>query len=173
VLSHYLNRRRLGAYLDGALDEGTARSTAAHLATCGVCQREADALRRLRALLQQGSTVADPDWKPLFDPSTPTNGTPLVTPPFPDHPSGHSCNSSAILHTLHNFFGTDKMAFDVQSPRFPGYARHFTRFSEALREIIGARVWGGIHFRTADEQGAVLGLKVAHYLKKHDLQPVR
>jgi anti-sigma factor RsiW len=62
VLSHYLNRRRLGAYLDGALDEGTARSTAAHLATCGVCQREADALRRLRALLQQGSTVADPDW---------------------------------------------------------------------------------------------------------------
>jgi hypothetical protein len=119
------------------------------------------------------ATVADPDWKPLFDPSTPTNGTPLVTPPFPDHPSGHSCNSSAILHTLHNFFGTDKMAFDVQSPRFPGYARHFTRFSEALREIIGARVWGGIHFRTADEQGAVLGLKVAHYLKKHDLQPVR
>jgi len=62
VLSHYLNRRRLGAYLDGALDEGTARSTAAHLATCGVCQREAEGLRRLRALLQRGSAVADPDW---------------------------------------------------------------------------------------------------------------
>jgi anti-sigma factor RsiW len=62
VLSHYLNRRRLGAYLDGALDEGTARSTAAHLATCGVCQREAEGLRRLRLLLQRGSAVADPDW---------------------------------------------------------------------------------------------------------------
>jgi len=62
VLSHYLNRRRLGAYLDGALDEGTARSTAAHLATCGVCQREAEGLRRLRALLQQDAAVVDPDW---------------------------------------------------------------------------------------------------------------
>jgi len=62
VLSHYLNRRRLGAYLDGALDEGTARSTAAHLATCGVCQREADGLRRLRALLQRNAAIADPDW---------------------------------------------------------------------------------------------------------------
>ena len=62
MLSHYLNRRRLGAYLDGALDERTARSTAAHLATCGVCQREADALRRLRLLLQRSTAVADPDW---------------------------------------------------------------------------------------------------------------
>ena len=62
MLSHYLNRRRLGAYLDGALDEGTARSTAAHLATCGVCEREADGLRRLRALLQRNAAVADPDW---------------------------------------------------------------------------------------------------------------
>jgi hypothetical protein len=119
------------------------------------------------------ATVADPGWKPLFDPSTPTTGAPLVTPPFPEHPSGHSCNSSAILHTLHNFFGTDKIAFDVQSPRFPGYSRHYGRFSQALREIIGARVWGGIHFRTADEQGAVLGRKVAHYLKKHDFRPVK
>jgi anti-sigma factor RsiW len=62
VLSHYLNRRRLGAYLDGALDEGTARSTAAHLATCGVCQREADGLRRLRTLLQRDAFIAEPDW---------------------------------------------------------------------------------------------------------------
>src|SRR5947199_9319515 len=62
VLSHYLNRRRLGAYLDGALDDGTARSTAAHLATCGVCQREAEGLRRLRALLQQNVVMAEPDW---------------------------------------------------------------------------------------------------------------
>jgi anti-sigma factor RsiW len=62
VLSHYLNRRRLGAYLDGALDEGTARSTAAHLATCGVCQREAAELRRLKGLLHETLAVADPDW---------------------------------------------------------------------------------------------------------------
>ena len=62
MLSHYVNRRRLGAYLDGALDDGTARSTAAHLATCGVCQREAEGLRRLRTLLQANAAVAEPDW---------------------------------------------------------------------------------------------------------------
>src|SRR5262249_61097499 len=62
VLSNFRNRRRLGAYLDGALDEGAARSTAAHLATCGVCQREVEELRRLRALLQRSVAVADPDW---------------------------------------------------------------------------------------------------------------
>ena len=45
------------------------------------------------------------------------------------------------------------------------------RLSVALKEIIDARVWGGIHFRTADVQGSVLGNKVAHYLEKHYFQP--
>src|SRR5436309_14023226 len=49
VLSHYLNRRLLGGHLDGALDYGTARATAAQLATCWVGPREADGRRRLRA----------------------------------------------------------------------------------------------------------------------------
>ena len=49
--------------------------------------------------------------------------------------------------------------------------RSFDSFSEALEEIIDARVWSGIHFRTADVQGAVLGKKVAHYLQKNYLQP--
>jgi len=38
---------------------------------------------------------------------------------------------------------------------------------------VQARVLAGIHFRTADTQGAVLGNKVAHYLKKHYFQPVQ
>ncbi len=50
--------------------------------------------------------------------------------------------------------------------------RHFDRFSRALKEVIDARVWGGIHFRTADVQGAVIGKKVAHWLEKHYFQPV-
>lgn len=62
MLICYLTRRKLGAWLDGALDEGTARSTAAHVATCGVCQREVGELRRLRSLLSRTATVRDPDW---------------------------------------------------------------------------------------------------------------
>jgi anti-sigma factor RsiW len=62
VLSCYRTRRRIGAYLDGGLTEETARSTAAHLASCGTCQREADELRRLRGLIRSALTPADPDW---------------------------------------------------------------------------------------------------------------
>jgi hypothetical protein len=112
------------------------------------------------------ATEADPAWRPLFDPATPT--TPLLaTPNFPDHPSGHSCVSSAILNTMRDFFGTDKIAFDIVSTRFPTQPRHFDSFSAALDEVINARVWGGIHFRTADEQGAKLGRTVANYEHAH------
>jgi hypothetical protein len=119
------------------------------------------------------ATEADPTWLPLFHPTTVVfSPPPLVTPPFPDHPSGHTCVSGAIVHTLQNFFGTDKIAFSAFSNK-SGTTRSFDWFSDANKEIIDARVWAGIHFRTADTQGAVLGKKVAHYLKKHYFQPVR
>jgi hypothetical protein len=119
------------------------------------------------------ATQPDPTWLPLFDPTTPVCHPPLLfTPPFPDHPSGHTSNSGAFVHTLQNFFGTDKIAFSAFSNKSCTW-RSFERFSDALNEVIDARVWAGIHFRTADVQGAVLGSKVAHYLKKHYFQPVQ
>ena len=115
------------------------------------------------------ATEGDPTWRPLFDPATPTT-PPLATPNFPDHPSGHSCVSSAILNTMRRFFGTDKIGFDIVSTRFagtPAQTRHYDSFSSALDEVINARVWGGIHFRTADEQGAKLGKTVANWEHAH------
>ena len=120
------------------------------------------------------ATQADPNWLPLFDPSVPVSGPPLVTPGFPDHPAGHTCISGATVQALRAFFGTDKVSFTAVSNKCspaPCPARSFDRFSEALKEIIGARVWGGIHFRTADVQGAVLGKKVVHYMKKYYFEP--
>lgn len=115
-----------------------------------------------------------PTWLPLFDPATPVCNPmfPLFTPPFPDHPSGHACATSAFVHTLQNFFGTDRIAFSALSNK-SCTTRSFGRFSDALREVINARVWAGIHFRTADMQGSGLGKRVAHYLKKHYFRPVR
>jgi hypothetical protein len=118
-------------------------------------------------------TEADATWLPLFDPATPVcNPPPLVTPPFPDHPSGHACGTSAFVHTLQNFFGIDKIAVTAFSNKSCTW-RSFDRFSDILSEVIDARVWAGIHFRTADTQGAVMGNKVAHYLRKHYFQPVQ
>jgi anti-sigma factor RsiW len=62
VLTCYRTRRRLGAWLDGALDEATAGSTAAHVGTCAVCQREVGELRRLHTLLTRTAVAAEPDW---------------------------------------------------------------------------------------------------------------
>jgi hypothetical protein len=121
------------------------------------------------------ATEPDPSWVPLFDPSVPVSGPPLVTPGFPDHPSGHTCISGATARALRAFFGTDKVSFTAVSNKClpaPCPPRNFRRFSSALKEIIGARVWSGIHFRTADVQGAVLGKKVAHYMTKHYFQPI-
>jgi hypothetical protein len=113
-------------------------------------------------------TVGDPTWTPLFDPATAQQpgAAPLFTPPFPDHPSAHNCSSSALVHAVQDFFNTDKLPFSAFSPR-TGTTRSFERLSDALDEVINARVWGGIHFRTADEQGAKLGREVAQYEHVH------
>ncbi len=72
-----------------------------------------------------------------------------------------------------SFFGTDKIAVDMRSSRFPPEPRHFERLSLVVKEVIDARVWGGIHFRSADVQGTVLGQKVVRWMNKHYFQPVR
>jgi hypothetical protein len=120
------------------------------------------------------ATKADPTWVPLFDPTVAVSGALLVTPGFPDHPSGHGCVSGATVHALRAFFGTDNVPFTAVSNKCspaPCPARTFDRFSDALKEIIDVRVWSGIHFRTADVQGAVLGKKVARYMNKHYFEP--
>jgi hypothetical protein len=121
------------------------------------------------------ATVADPNWEPLFSAATVTT-PPLITPAFPDHPSGHGCLSGAVLGTIANFFGTDKVDITVVSPRslngVPIPPRQFKRLSDALDEIIEARIWGGIHFRTADVQGTVIGKKVAKDVRKHYFRPL-
>jgi hypothetical protein len=136
--------------------------------------RPIDAIR-LAATDGNPATAADPSWRPLFDPATATT-PPLTTPGFPDHPSGHGCVSSAILNTLRDFFGTDDIGFDIVSSRFagtPAQTRHFASFSEALEEVIDARVWGGIHFRAAGIQGAALGRKVARWERQHYFRALR
>jgi len=137
---------------------------------------------RPRAAIREGgtdgnpATVGDPSWESLFAPATPTT-PPLGTPPFPDHPSGHSCLTGAILNAMTDFFGRDKIAFDIVSGRtFNGVTipkRHFESFSAAIDEVVEARIWGGIHFRNADEQGAKMGKQIAQWIKTRYFEPAR
>jgi len=118
--------------------------------------------------------VTDPTWTPLFDPSLPMaiGGIgPLITPPYPEHPSGATAYASASMHALASFFGTDEMTFYATSSRFPidptqpRERRYFSRFSDLTNEILEARIWAGIHFRNADVQAANLGREVEHYIQ--------
>jgi hypothetical protein len=105
------------------------------------------------------ATEADSGWLPL-----------IANPPYPEHPSGHACLSSSIVRTLRDFFGTNQAEFSAQSA-VSGTVRGFSRFSEAIHEVINARVYSGIHFRIADAQGAVIGKKVANWREKHFFGP--
>jgi hypothetical protein len=101
------------------------------------------------------ATVADPTWTPL-----------LVTPPFPEYPSGHACATGARMSAFASFFGRDTVAFSAYSPDADA-TRSFTRFSEAVAELVDARVWGGIHFRTGDVHAVALGESVTRYATRH------
>ena len=114
--------------------------------------------------IQRADEDGNPDTEP--DPSW----TALLTAPYPKHPSGYLGPDGAHLEV---FFGTDEIGFDVTSSRFPNEPRHFNRFSEPPEEIIEARIWAGLHFRTADVQAVQLGMNVAEYMADNYFQPVR
>jgi hypothetical protein len=111
---------------------------------------------------------ADTDGNPRTEPEF--GWRPLIpNPPYPEHPSGHAGLSGSIVTTLQQFFRTDKVAWSDTNNA--GLTRSFTRFSQAIDEIVDARVWSGIHFRTADEQGERIGRQVARYREEHYFQP--
>jgi PAP2 superfamily len=84
----------------------------------------------------------DPDWLPV-----------LVTPPFPEYPSGHSVQSGATCQVLSDLFG-DGYAFVDHTHDARGFApRAFGSFFEAAEEAAISRLYGGIHFRAAIERG--------------------
>jgi hypothetical protein len=64
------------------------------------------------------------------------------------------------------------MHYGVTSSQFGGETRFFDRFSQPLEEIVEARIWAGLHFRTADVQGRDLGIDVANFMIDNYFQPV-
>jgi len=106
------------------------------------------------------ATTADPTWAPLF-----------ATPAHPEYPSGHSCVSGAAGVVLADAFG-EHTRFTVESDAMPGITRSFRSFSSALEEVANARVFAGIHFRSATDDGQVLGESVGHYVLEHAAQRV-
>lgn len=90
----------------------------------------------------------------------------LITPPFPEYPSGHSTASAAMADVMTHVLGQN-FAFDDAShikDNLP--VRHFNSFEEAAQEAGISRLYGGIHFRAAIENGLDQGKCIAAYTNK-------
>ena len=95
----------------------------------------------------------------------------ITTPPFPDYVSGHSTFSGAAATVLAMFYGTDNIAFTIDSDFLPGVLRSFSSVSAAANEAAISRLYGGIHFRSAIQDGLSAGIAIGQWMSTHYLQP--
>ena len=89
----------------------------------------------------------------------------LLTPPFPEFPSGHSTQAGAFATIMTKQFG-DNYPFSDYSKFGYGEKRYYKSFNDAAKEVSNSRVYAGIHFEDACEQGLELGKKVANNFEK-------
>jgi hypothetical protein len=95
-----------------------------------------------------------------------------VTPGHPEWPSAHGCTTSAYAHAIAEFFGTKRLPGGIDLIGGTPNIHHFDSTDQIIREIIDARVYNGVHYRTSVIQGSILGRKVAQWVAKFYFQPV-
>jgi PAP2 superfamily len=108
------------------------------------------------------ATIADPNWSSF-----------LNTPGIPEYTSTHSVLGSATAEVLRRFFHRDEVSFTTTSGvPFAGITRSFESFSQAAAENGESRVYAGIHFRSAVEDGLKQGTKIGRFVFARVLQPL-
>ena len=107
-------------------------------------------------------TVGDTEWVPLEP-----------TPPYSDHTSGYNCVTGSLMNAGKAFFGGDQMDFTLsRTATVPSLTRDYHRLTDVVDDTIDARVYQGLHFRSADIQGARIGQQVAEWVAANAFQPV-
>jgi hypothetical protein len=106
-------------------------------------------------------TLVDTGWSPMLP----------ATPNHPEYPSAHSCITPAAGIVAARFLRTSHIDFTVPSLAQPGVLdRTFETARDLTRDVQDGRVWGGIHFRTAVEDGAVIAKRTAFHVLSHDFR---
>jgi hypothetical protein len=105
-------------------------------------------------------TVGDPTWSTLL-PGTPNH---------PEYPSAHSCLTPAAGLVIAQFLGTPKIDFTI--PSLTGLGdRFYPRADDLAYDVGNARVWGGIHYRSAIEDGSEIAKRTANHVLAHNFKP--
>lgn len=122
-----------------------------------VCWRDKYRYNYLRPITYIRNVI-DPNW----------NATavtdPLITPPFPEYPSGHATEAGAMATVLAALFGEQYRFTDTSMERLGFAPRTYASFWEAAEEAALSRLYGGIHFRSGNEQGLVQGRCVGEWV---------
>ncbi len=100
--------------------------------------------------------LIEPGWLPL-----------LQTPPFPEYTSAHSVISTTTSIILTHIFGDNFLFTDNTEEEFGLPPRKFSSFTEASNEAAISRLYGGIHFRDAVENGVKEGKQIGNFVVAH------
>jgi hypothetical protein len=107
------------------------------------------------------ATGADTGWAPM-----------ITTPPYPEYPSGYNAFNSTVVHGLKGLFGTRHLQLTLTTTAPSGGERHYDCAETLLQDVVDARVWEGIHFRTADTAAKEIGRHLAAWTLGHYFQPI-
>ena len=107
------------------------------------------------------ATVGDPSWTPLLP----------ATPNHPEYPSAHSCITPAAGRVIARFLNSQQIDFTIPSvANPPAPARTFATPDALANEVSNARIWGGIHFRSAVEEGVKMSKRTADFVLAHNFR---
>jgi hypothetical protein len=106
------------------------------------------------------ATAADPGWTPL-----------LANPNYPDYVSGYNAFAASFSGALQGLFGRH-LDLALTSMAAPGVTRSYDSGAALRGDVVNARVWLGIHFRSADAAARDLGVSLASWTLDHYFQPV-
>ena len=96
------------------------------------------------------ATEREGSWAPLID-----------APMHPEYPSGHSILAAAVCAVLEAEIGDGPIpVLTTNSPTANGAARRWTSTDDFVREVSEARIYAGIHYRSATEVGAAMGRRI-------------
>jgi hypothetical protein len=107
------------------------------------------------------ATVRDPGWEAFIN-----------TPLHPEYPCAHCITQTAVATVLEKLYG-DTVEFALTSPTAPGVTRRYRRLSDYATEVLNARIYDGVHYRTSGDVGAAMGRQIAAYVVDNVLTPVR
>ena len=120
---------------------------------------------RPETAIHAGATDGNPKTDP--DPSF----VPFVTTPcFPSYPSNHGSAANSAAEVLRRIYGEGGHSMTLSNSTVPDIVLQYTTFEQITDDISDARVYGGIHFRTDQVAGQLLGDAIGKAVYRNNLR---